>query len=182
MRTDDPRRFEKFAIALGQTALRVNVANLSREKLEVYWLDLHKYPHNDFLKACETLGTEPGRVHFPSVGEFIAILDHSGSGFLEANQTWHMLLEDVSAWGRNRPPKFGPVTSAALAAVGGWSSLCDMPPRSREFEKNTFVKAFIEARDRAQRGELIDYTRQIGRNEARELMAKLTPPDRGADA
>jgi len=147
---DSKERFERFIKAMGELKM-VCQGDLSDEKIAAYYNRLQAYSTEQLVGACDRLGNEPGRVFFPSVGEFVQALEGTRKG-----NGMNVYLEVFAKIGKsdgngrsfhvdNPPTSSDPAAQRAIDAF--WRDMCHGDYNQQSFTKNSFIAAYEASAD-----------------------------------
>lgn len=139
---------ERYSRALGALALST-VSDLTAQKIKTYMESLNCYTVDQVERAAKALAVQPDRIHFPTVGEFCAVIE--GTAKTQAEIKWQNLhiaigkidYKTCERIGRDNPPTVEGPTAFALRSIGGFAVICNS---SDDYEKRKWIrKDFIEA-------------------------------------
>lgn len=146
---DSTERFERFIKAMGELQM-VCQGDLSDEKIAAYYNRLQAYSTEQLVGACDRLGNEPGRVFFPSVGEFVQALEGTRKG--NGAAAWMEFSEMAGSFvgdqyhGRDNPPQTDdPAAQRAIRAC--WHDMCTQPNEQQQWVQKRFESAYEAAAD-----------------------------------
>jgi len=168
----------EFSVAMGELAEKCQISGIDNPKIKAYWQELHTYGIERFKAACHELATQEGRVFFPTVGEFVQVLN--GSLNDRALEAWTTVLRSVGAiqpttgkqFHAGHPPTFtDPNIAGALQGIGGYSSVCnvDQTTQAIDFMRRNFIDYY----GMTERKSVRDKIEVIGKGDASAVLVNL---------